>query len=235
MPIERIRKTRVKDAVYQQMLQAVLREEWKPGEKIPSENQLAQLFNVSRIAIRESIQKLVSLGILESKQGGGTYVCKMDGSQILTPIVPFVALNDISLKHMLEFRKIIEGGSAGLAAEQACANDITYLESNVAEMEANMGDIERRTSLDIEFHIYIAHMTKNPIIIQMYELLKPAWLENMRYIVQKMGSSKALYYHRALIHAFSEHSSMLAKAIMDEHILSTIQAMNTNTPAAAAR
>lgn len=226
MPIQKLQKVHLKDAVYNQMMELIASGEWKSGEKIPSENKLTAMFNVSRITIREAIQKLSSLGLLESVHGSGTYVCDYDGSQALNAMIPSLVLNDNHISSMLEFRRIIEGSSAYYAALRATKEDIAALKENIEKMRGYMDDIDNRIILDIDFHIQIAKATKNPIIVHTTEVLRNDWLTCMRQIVRMMGSSKAIKYHTLLLEAIADHQPDRAKAIMDEHIDSTISAMN---------
>ncbi|MCG6879667.1 MAG: winged helix-turn-helix domain-containing protein, partial [Deltaproteobacteria bacterium] len=72
--IQKITKNGVCDQVYKQLRENVLKGVWQPGHKIPSENRLVSLFGVSRASIRMALQRMITLGLLESKVGDGTYV-----------------------------------------------------------------------------------------------------------------------------------------------------------------
>ena len=89
MGINKVSRVKVSDAVYNQMMDMITRGQWKSGERIPSEPELSQLFGVSRVTVREAVQKLVSLSLVECRQGEGTYVCDTKSSTFLSAFIPF--------------------------------------------------------------------------------------------------------------------------------------------------
>lgn len=74
MVIKPINKVNVSEQVFSQLKKAIVEGVWKPGDKIPSENELASSFGVSRMTVRQSLQKLIALGLIETKLGDGSYV-----------------------------------------------------------------------------------------------------------------------------------------------------------------
>ena len=114
-----IKKESVRGQVFWQLREQILRRTWPPGSKLPSENDLSRTMGVSRVSIREGIQHLVSLGILETKHGEGTFVRELSGQIHFNALIPLLVLDDIDILNVLEYRQIIERGTAALAAERA--------------------------------------------------------------------------------------------------------------------
>lgn len=225
MPISRVQRVKVSDAVYDQMLEMIRSGAWKTGEKIPSEPELTQRFGVSRVTVREAVQKLVSLSLVESRQGEGTFVCDAKSATFLSAFIPFAMLGGSDIEHILEYRKIMEGGCAELAAQHADAEDIRAMEENLAAMCRHVTDLENNILRDMEFHVLVAKATKNPVVLKAYEIFKDAWLRSLQDIVKTMGSEMAVHYHGEILEAIRRHDPQAAHAAMDEHIVSTIDVM----------
>ena len=97
MEIKPIRRTSISDQVCMQIKQLILDKDWKPGEKIPSETELAELFGVSRVSVREALLKLSAIGLLESRFSGGNYVRELGADIYLNAIIPTVYVSSNSL------------------------------------------------------------------------------------------------------------------------------------------
>ena len=194
-----IRRESVADLVYEQIMEQIFKGEWVPGSKIPSENELSKRLGVSRISIREAFQRLVSLGILETRQGDGTYVKEFTPGVYMNPLIPLCVLDPVDLMEVMEYRKITEIETIGLAAERATEADIDDLEEIYAKMEASRGDIK--------------------------ELVKNILSLSMSDIVSSLGSDMGLYYHKQLIDTIISRDREVAKKTMEEHIDRTIEAL----------
>ncbi|RPI98323.1 MAG: FadR family transcriptional regulator [Desulfobacteraceae bacterium] len=109
-PLKNIKKESVRVQVFRQLRDQVLRRTWPPGSKIPSEHELSRTMGVSRVSIREGIQHLVSLGILETRHGEGTFVRELSGEIYFNSLIPLIALDETDIFHVLEYRRIIEKG-----------------------------------------------------------------------------------------------------------------------------
>ena len=110
----RVQRSRVKNQVFEQMRERILDRTWQPGTKIPSENALAGALGVSRVSIREALHMLVSLGLLETRHGGGTFVRENTGESLLDPLLSSLVLEELDILHVLEYRKIAEKGNLSL-------------------------------------------------------------------------------------------------------------------------
>jgi len=171
MPIalKRVDRSSVKDQVFEQLRDQILRRVWLPGTKIPSENALAEELGVSRVSIRGALQMLASLGLLETQHGGGTYVREYKGEVFLNPLFPMLALEESDVFDVLEYRKIVERGTVGIVVEKADAAAIETLERAYQVMVEQKNNIHGFAMADLEFHLDLAKATKNPIIIKINE------------------------------------------------------------------
>lgn len=219
--IKGIPKNSVTEEVYKQVFGAISNGEWAPGTKIPSENELAKEMGVSRISIRSAIQRLSSIGLVESKQGEGTFVCEYDGTQQFKRLIPTMALGEHGLRNVMELRMVIEGSSAALAAKRCDEDSIATLKE-IYEKHKNTEDLSEAARLDLLFHYNVAKTTNNPLIMQVFSILSDFFSESFREIVQSMGTTQALHYHSAIINAFENHDEDKAFAMMDKHVRETV-------------
>ena len=219
--IKSIEKKSVTKEVYSQLRNAIASGEWAIGEKLPSENELATQMGVSRISVRAAIQQLASIGLVESRQGEGTFVCDLNGTQQLKRLIPAMTLTKTNLKNVLELRMVIEAKSAALAAERCTPEILTELKE-LYHRHNETSDVEKSAELDAAFHYAIAKATENPLIEQVYSILFDSYSNGFREIVSAMGTERAMYFHGRIIQAIEDHDPNAASKIMDRHVKETI-------------
>ena len=216
--IKPIQRPSVGEQVSDQLKEYLLDGRWKPGEKIPSENDLAQAFGVSRVTIREAVLRLTSLGLLESKFGGGTYVKEFTPGLNMNAIIPAAYLDTKSILDVIEFRQVVEVKTAVLAARRATPDDLEELEDILARMEKWKEDPKRFAEEDLEFHLELAKITENSLLIETLNVIRSLLSQAMLYAVQHRGYNQGLSYHRLLIDAIAKHDEQMTMRIMEEHI-----------------
>lgn len=151
---------------------------WPVGERIPSEAQLTAQLGVSRASLREAVRSLVHAGVLQSKQGYGTYVVSVNGSDVaLRRRLASAHVNDVA-----EVRKGLDVVAAGLAASRRTAADLATLDSAIAARSAAAAveDEEAFVSADIAFHGAVVLAAHNPVLGELYQTFVKALTEAIR-------------------------------------------------------
>lgn len=217
-----VKRMSVSNQVFEQLRDSIIQGKWTPGTKIPSENELTRMLGVSRITIREALQKLATLGLVETKQGEGTYVKALSAGIYMNSLIPLFLLDKTETLQVLEYRKIIEVGTAGLAAERANQDDIAKLQKIMDNMKKVKDDVEQFAAKDLEFHLALAEITKNSVIIKVNNIIKDILSVSMSDIVRTLGNSDGLYYHKKIIDAIKRKDKELAEQLMEEHLIKTI-------------
>jgi len=218
MEIKPIRRMSISDQVCEQIKRLILEKSWKPGEKIPSETELAELFGVSRVSIREALLKLNAIGLLESRFSGGNYVREVGADIYLNAIVPIAYVGTDSLLEVLEFRQVVEAKQAGLAARKAKPEDVKKLEELLEAMKEAAGNLEAFSEADLRFHIELAHITQNSLLVACMELTKDILGENMQKLVGTRGYDSGIQDHRKIIEAIRKNDERKAMEIMENHL-----------------
>ncbi len=229
-----IKKESVRGQVFWQLRDQILRRTWPPGSKLPSENELSRTMGVSRVSIREGIQHLVSLGILETRHGEGTFVRELTGGQVpFNALIPLLVLDDIDILHVLEYRRIVEKGAAALAAERATDRDLAEMEAVYGQMVQLRDDVAEFARADLEFHLVLAKATGNPVIIKVNNVLRSILEVSMENIVSTLGMEDGLHYHRLIIDAIRVRDAEAAESIMQEHVDRTMVRLKAEAGVAA--
>ncbi len=217
-----IKKESVRSQVFWQLRDQIIRHIWPPGSKLPSENELSRTMGVSRVSIREGIQHLVSLGILETRHGEGTFVRELSGEVNFNALIPLMILDDIDILHVLEYRRIVEQGTAALAARRATDQDMAEMEAVYDLMLQVKDNVAEFARADLEFHLVLAKSTGNPVIIKVNNVLRSILEISMENIVRTLGMQDGLHYHRLIIDAIRARDAEAAEGIMQEHVDRTI-------------
>lgn len=218
MEIKPIRRTSISDQVSMQIKQLILDKDWKPGERIPSETELAELFGVSRVSVREALLKLNAIGLLESRFSGGNYVREVGADIYLNAIIPAAYVSSNSLLELLEFRQVMEAKQAGLAARKAKPEDVARLEKIHKDMVKNAGNLEAFSEADLRFHIELARITQNSLLVACMELIRDVLGENMQKLVAQRGYESGINDHRQILAAIRENDERRAIQVMDDHV-----------------
>lgn len=157
---------RMADVVAKDLEQRILEGSLKPGDRLPAERNLALELNISRPTLREAIQKLVSKGMLQTRHGGGTVVTDRLQATFSDPWTDMLQAHPLLQADMLEFRHMLEGEAAMLAAERATDVDLERIDASYAALEKAYGsdDISACIDTDVAFHQAIADASHNTMI-----------------------------------------------------------------------
>lgn len=164
MAIVKIQKTSLVDEVYRQMCEQIRSGQWKEGEKIASENRLCELFDVSRVVIREALQRLRMQGLIVTRHGMGSFVSNPRNFALGTQIETSDSKLHISESEFLDFidfRNCIEFQAINLSVTHATEEDHAQINSAFQKMESSVGDLEAYSIADLTFHMAIIDSAHN--------------------------------------------------------------------------
>jgi GntR family transcriptional repressor for pyruvate dehydrogenase complex len=141
----------------------------KPGERLRSERDLSESFAVSRSSVREAIKALESRGLVEGRQGGGTFV-RSQGLEALVqvPAGP-VSVTEAEVRSLYEVREMLDPGIARIAAERATAADIGALYRLLQRHERKVAAGRYGSDEDTQFHLRLARISGNPVLLPLLE------------------------------------------------------------------
>jgi GntR family transcriptional regulator, transcriptional repressor for pyruvate dehydrogenase complex len=157
--------------VEQEILGLILRGELVRGAKLPPEREIAAHHGVSRNVVREAINRLAAMNIVDVRHGAGTFVASLDMDSLVEPLEFAVRLDSATVETLLEARLILEPPIARLAAKRAQPGTLQELDKRVAESARATHDPSRFLEIDIEIHRVIVRMAGNPFLIRLMDSL----------------------------------------------------------------
>lgn len=197
--------------------------ELKPGSRLPPEADLAARFQVSRSPLREAVRGLCMMGVLETRQGNGTYVTALDASLLVAPLEFMIELQVPEHRHHLHaVRRILEGEAAALASlavDERWVQDTRAL-LDVAVEAKSQEDIEALMDVDIEFHHRIARASGNKALEAFIDALANRTLRTRLWLaVNHDGSVGAAHAeHLEILAAIGNHNPDRARVLMSHHL-----------------
>lgn len=167
------KQNRIFQDVVEQIQGAILDGRIKPGDKLPAERELGEIFGTSRGTLREALRVLEQKGLIEIRLGvgGGAIARDPGGKQITESLAMLIRSQKISLHHLAEFREDVESTVAGMAARRATADEIQHLRDLLSRAEAywraGVGRFPEFMRVDEKMHMALASISGNPV----YELI----------------------------------------------------------------
>lgn len=225
MTANKVQVPRISDAVASSLEKRILEGSLKPGDRLPPERELATELGVSRPSLREAIQKLASKGMLQSRQGGGTYVTDRLEQTFSDPWQAMMGSHPNLREDLLEFRRMLEGQAAEWAAERATEADLQRLEQAFAAMTEAFAsdDLERRSTTDIAFHQAVGEAAHNALIGHLSAALLRLMHDNIRLNLGELktvpsATSLLSNQHAAIFAAIRDHKPAEARSAAETHI-----------------
>ncbi len=223
MPFQPIRPKKVSSQIADQIRASILGGEFAPGDRLPPERELAEMFGVSRPSVREALNMLASSGLVMSYQGGGTVVMSLVESPGGSPLSELIKGEQERALDVIEVRKCMEAWTSYYAAQRALPEDLRKLEKLVAEMESNLEGMKPSQDIDANFHIAIAQATHNIVWLHLMQSIFDAMKEFQRGVwraVYMTGEDhRQLYHHhRAVYEAIRDRDPERARDTMLAHL-----------------
>lgn len=209
--------------LYEQIAESILNQikqgKLLPGDKLDSVEQLAINYNVSRSAIREALSGLRVMGVVEIKQGQGTYVAHFNPSQLTLPIASAFLMKKKDIKELSEVRVILEVGIARLAAQNRTEEDLTEMKITLESMKKGLNE-----EADFKFHLTVAKATHNELLINLFTSVSDVLLVSMQETKKLLLTSskkefKLYKNHVRIYEAIKQGDVSLAETVMTSHLL----------------
>lgn len=219
MGLETIQNTdkSLPELVAGQITSLIADNEYKKGEKLPNEFQLAESLNVGRGTIREAIKILVSRNIVEIRRGLGTFVAEKPGL-VDDPLgLGFIENKTKLTIDLLEIRSMIEPEIAALAAERATDADIEKILNDCRAVEEKIERGESFEEEDIAFHKRIAKSSKNQVVLNVIPVIHSAIKELVEVTNAKL-TEQTIRTHRMVADAIARRDSQAAREAMLAHM-----------------
>lgn len=206
----------------------------RPGDKLPTEPELAEQFSVSRTVVREAVSRLKSVGLVESRQGSGVYVLEAS-----IPPLSFDASYAVSKEaviQMVEVRRALEGEVAGLAAQRRTAADVEAIREAIVTLDRAVASGGDGVMEDVAFHRAIAHAAGNPFLLSTLQYLS-RFLHGATRVTRANEARRGDFArqvrdeHDAILAAIEDQDSAAARAAAFNHMNNAIRRIEEADPA----
>jgi len=218
--LEPLKKTRLYEEIVKQLVELIKQGKLQPGDKLPSERQLAEDLQVSRTAIREALRSMESMGYIESKVGGGTFIKSISLTNVLAPFSAMLSQDDKLIKELLEVRQLLESEIAGLAAKRITNQKIEKIEKPLIEMEEEIARGENGLKGENGFHSALAEAAENSAMSKILEMCGELLSRSRESTLRIEGQpSKSLQDHREIFEAVKSGDREKASQLMKNHLI----------------
>ncbi len=233
MPFHKVTPEKLSNSVVRQIEQMVLRGILRPGERLPSERDLADKLGVSRPSLRDAIADLAERGLLVSRAGSGVFVAEVLGSAFSPALTQLFSTHEEAVFDYISFRRDIEGLAAERAAIFGSETDLKLIATIFGKMELahQKRDPSDEAQLDAEFHMAIIEASHNVIMLHMlrsmFELLRQGVFYNRQVMFRnRMTRDQLLDQHRAINAAIQARDPGAARAAVAAHMAYVEQAFH---------
>jgi DNA-binding FadR family transcriptional regulator len=229
VPLRTARRAGLIEQVIEQLRGQITSGNWPVGARIPTESELSQLTATSRNTVREAVQSLVHAGLLERRQGSGTYV--LAANELAGAVSRRVA--SAQNVDVLEVRRTLEVGAARLAANRRTPEDVETLRDLLTRKIAARarGDLAETVGLDVQLHRAIAQAAHNPVLSDLYDNLMDALQENVRANIEGPNSHRDedhIQLVEAIIDGDPERAAVEAALFLDALLEGATNTLGSN-------
>lgn len=224
------RHTRLCDDITSRIHELVTRTDLRPGDRLPPERHLAQLFQVSRNSVREAIKRLEQQGVLTSKAGSGTFVADQSASSLAQALEQAFVRERRRLADIFELRLILEPEIAFLAAQRITDQECDRLDEMLRHQERAIAENAAYQEHDLAFHDFIAACTGNEAIGRLMEKVQDMLTESRDEALRSPRRDRESFAGHGQIHqALRDRDPDRAREAMTQHLRQTRHRLFTNT------
>jgi len=219
-----IRTRKIYEQIVDQIGHLVAQGQLKPGDRLPSERELVERFQVSRASIREAISALEMMGLIEVRSGEGTYIRQVNIESVVTPLAWMLFIEKDTDLELYETRKILEVQAAGLAAERAEEVEISEMFEALEIMRKDLELHHLGEDADHHFHYAIARATHNKILLRLMNTLSDTMKKSLKssrskLYEHKVTPEKLFDEHFGIFEAIKNHDVEKAQKLMLDHLV----------------
>lgn len=222
-----IDKKDVVSIVFEQLKEQITNGNWKPGAKIPSESQLVQQLNVSRVSVRSAIQRLRDIGIIVTYQGKGSFVSNDIDKFGLNEMKLVMNLSKDEFLDMMVFRQTIEFKCIELAVELADEEDLDEIKLALDKMLQHKDHYKKYSEADFNFHLAIAKASKNKVFYEIFLSIKGFYYHYLEELNRVIGITlESVEVHVQIYQAIKSKDAVKAKELLSGAMNENIRIMN---------
>lgn len=223
MELQPIKTRKIYEEIVEQIKSLLTEGNLNPGEKLPSEREMADALGVSRASVREALTALEAMGVLEVRPGEGTFVARVSDKDTIEALALIWSVERNSLAELMQVRRILEGEAAALAAQHATPQDLLNMERLLENMKATAEKREQGVDFDLYFHFAIGRATHNRVLYRLINTLDKMMHHTFLHDRQEMYASpgvaqRIINEHEAVLQAIRNRDPEAARRGMLNHL-----------------
>ncbi len=227
-PFKSLKKPPLSKEVEKQLRKSINAGVYKPGDKLPSERELVDQFQVSRVTVRDALKSLQVLGLISVRRGvhAGAYVSEPNPLPITQSIDNLVQMGKLNFAHLIEIRLYIEPDVARSVALHCTSEDVDTLKELLDRSESYLETSRKKARLtNVRFHSEVAKITHNALIVFLSESITQVYsamlIEMTHTKLDKKGIAKLIAEHRTILNAIADHDPGAAFERTKKHLIKT--------------
>jgi len=218
--LEPLKKTRLYEEIIKQIQNLIANGSLKPGDRLPPERELAIQLNVSRTAIREALRSLESMGFIESRVGGGTFIKEITLDNVIDPFSSVLTQDKKLIMELIEVRRLLETEIARLAARKINPEKVKAIEKTLSIMETEIESGGIGLEGDNAFHNELAYAAENLAMEKILSMCSELLNTTREAALKSMKDPRiGLKHHREILEAVKAGDEEKAAELMKKHLM----------------
>ena len=219
--LESIAPRRLPDVIAEQIVEAIRKGALKPGDRLPTEQVLARQLGVGRTSVREGLQKLQTLGLIDVRKGRGAFVAERDQADATEVFARWTAEYRFAIEELLEVRIALESQAAGIAAVRAAGSQLDELDRlhRAHRLAGEQRDTREIVGTDERFHEAVFEASGNRLLTKMYHVLIPELTEfRQKSLALPWAPERSARGHAVIVDAIRKRDPAAARSAMIDHL-----------------
>jgi GntR family transcriptional repressor for pyruvate dehydrogenase complex len=190
----------------------------QPGDPLPVERELVQVFAVGRSSVREALRMLESKGVITSR-GNGSFAVAPFRNPLDHSLDFLLSVDEADHSELFAVRRILEGEAAALAATRHRAGELEAMEAALTDMRSGLGAEEQFIAADLRFHLLVAEATRNRLLVHLMHAIRALLQRSLSSAWRIPGSpEQAVEMHELVLGAIRDRRPEDARQLMQEHV-----------------
>lgn len=225
MEVKHIKPKKIYEEIADIIIERVKKGELAPGDALESVDKTAKMYGVSKSTVREAFSGLRAMGLVEMRQGEGTFITSFDARAFSLPVATALTMKKEDIKELIVVRRMLEISTASLAAENRTSEDLIRLEKSLHLMKAAEGQGQLGEKADLAFHLDVAKASHNKMLMNLTSSVSDITLESMRetrriILYSEAGMAKLYNEHIEIFEAIKAGQPQRAENKMRAHLMS---------------
>ena len=227
--LEPIKSQRLHREVQIRLRMYIIDNKLEPGDRLPTEKEIASQLGVSRNVVREALKALEALGLVEVRMGSGTHVARFDAARYLDNYTYSLMVNGVGIKELWEVRRALELAFIDKVVEHIGDEDLQELDDQIAAMEAIAAD-SNILVMSLQIHHLMYRCLKNNILTALFDAFGEFWsrIYEPEWPISPDVSTWCLQIHKRLVKALHRRDANAARAALEEDFGSTPTVISTD-------